>query len=230
MICMPAKMKGKGVSFRDKIKEGGLVLRQKKCGGGMKITIVCEKNVATESEEGRRAYPAGDGRVSLRLSDGGGARRRMHPRGRGRRTRADGGDPRRHGRAVLVGARLSRRGLRRARGKGRAEGVARHGADRAAFGARFKDHQKTSGHVMLAGVGRRRSTSGSGASIPRIPSRGGWEILSTFRTRRCTGSLSTSPCPTSWCISAGSRAEEVFRAGCVFRRGRGKIFYFNPGH
>lgn len=23
---------------------------------------------------------------------------------------------------------------------------------------------------------------------------------------------------------------EVFRAGCVFRRGRGKIFYFNPGH
>ncbi len=23
---------------------------------------------------------------------------------------------------------------------------------------------------------------------------------------------------------------EVFRAGCVFRRGRGRIFYFNPGH
>ena len=23
---------------------------------------------------------------------------------------------------------------------------------------------------------------------------------------------------------------EVFRGGCVFLRGRGKIFYFNPGH
>ncbi len=26
------------------------------------------------------------------------------------------------------------------------------------------------------------------------------------------------------------RGGEVFRGGCVFRRGRGKIFYFNPGH
>ena len=23
---------------------------------------------------------------------------------------------------------------------------------------------------------------------------------------------------------------EALRAGCVFRRGRGKLFYFNPGH
>lgn len=72
MICMPAKMKGKDLSFRDKIKEGGLVLRQKKCGGCMKITIVCEKNVATESEEGRRAYPQGmDGCLSAFLTAAG---------------------------------------------------------------------------------------------------------------------------------------------------------------
>ncbi len=43
-------------------------------------------------------------------------------------------------------------------------------------------------------------------------------------------SRSAFPRPTSWCISAGSRGGEVFRAGCVFKRGLGKLFYFNPGH
>ena len=38
----------------------------------MKITIVCEKNVATESEEGRRAYPQGmDGCLSAFLTAAG---------------------------------------------------------------------------------------------------------------------------------------------------------------
>jgi trehalose utilization protein len=31
-------------------------------------------------------------------------------------------------------------------------------------------------------------------------------------------------------VSSYSKSVEVFRSGCVFRRGRGRIFYFSPGH
>ena len=42
---------------------------------------------------------------------------------------------------------------------------------------------------------------------PRIPSRKGWGNSSISRTKRCTGSLSISPRPTSWSTWDGSGAE-----------------------
>ena len=48
--------------------------------------------------------------------------------------------------------------------------------------------------------------------------------------RRCTASSSTSRLPTSLCSSARSRGGEVFRSGCCFLRGKGRIFFFSPGH
>lgn len=38
------------------------------------------------------------------------------------------------------------------------------------------------------------------------------------------------PTPDELVYIGWFRGGEVFRGGCVFKRGRGKIFYFNPGH
>lgn len=38
------------------------------------------------------------------------------------------------------------------------------------------------------------------------------------------------PTPDELVYIGWFRGGEVFRGGCVFHRGRGKIFYFNPGH
>ena len=38
------------------------------------------------------------------------------------------------------------------------------------------------------------------------------------------------PAPDELIYIGWFRGGEVFRGGCVFNRGRGKIFYFNPGH
>lgn len=38
------------------------------------------------------------------------------------------------------------------------------------------------------------------------------------------------PTPDELVYIGWFRGGEVFRGGCVFNRGRGKIFYFNPGH
>jgi len=45
---------------------------------------------------------------------------------------------------------------------------------------------------------------------------------------RCTASRSTFPCPTRSSSSA-LHGREVFRSGCCFLRGAGRIFYFSPG-
>lgn len=38
------------------------------------------------------------------------------------------------------------------------------------------------------------------------------------------------PAPDELIFVSGYPGSEVFRSGCVFRRGNGKIFYFQPGH
>lgn len=38
------------------------------------------------------------------------------------------------------------------------------------------------------------------------------------------------PTPDELIYLGWFKGGEVFRAGCVFNRGRGKVFYFNPGH
>ena len=39
-----------------------------------------------------------------------------------------------------------------------------------------------------------------------------------------------SPAPDELVLVSWFEGGEVFRSGCVFKRGRGKIFYFRPGH
>ena len=38
------------------------------------------------------------------------------------------------------------------------------------------------------------------------------------------------PTPDELVFIGWFQGGEVFRGGCVFKRGRGKVFYFNPGH
>ena len=38
------------------------------------------------------------------------------------------------------------------------------------------------------------------------------------------------PTPEDVIFISWFQGGEVFRSGCTFRRGRGKIFYFSPGH
>ena len=38
------------------------------------------------------------------------------------------------------------------------------------------------------------------------------------------------PTPDELVYIGWFRGGEVFRGGCVFKRGAGKLFYFNPGH
>ena len=38
------------------------------------------------------------------------------------------------------------------------------------------------------------------------------------------------PTPESLVLVSWFEGGEVFRSGCTFRRGKGKIFYFSPGH
>ena len=51
-----------------------------------------------------------------------------------------------------------------------------------------------------------------------------------FRTRRCTASRSPFPIPDEVMFLSWFAGGEVFRSGCTWRRGAGKIFYFRPGH
>ena len=43
-------------------------------------------------------------------------------------------------------------------------------------------------------------------------------------------SRSTSPSPDELVFLSWFQGGEVFRSGCCFRRGRGRVFYFSPGH
>ena len=43
-------------------------------------------------------------------------------------------------------------------------------------------------------------------------------------------STSTSRSRTSRCSSSWFEGGEVFRSGCCWHRGKGKVFYFRPGH
>lgn len=44
------------------------------------------------------------------------------------------------------------------------------------------------------------------------------------------GELFDIPAPDELILISWFQGGEVFRSGCVFRRGKGKIFYFRPGH
>lgn len=38
------------------------------------------------------------------------------------------------------------------------------------------------------------------------------------------------PTPDELVLSAWFQSGQIFRCGCVWRRGYGKVFYFQPGH
>ena len=64
---------------------------------------------------------------------------------------------------------------------------------------------------------------------PATRSARAYRSRSSSTSRRCTGSTSTSRPPTSWSSCPRSAGGEVFRSGCCWRRGKGKVFYFSPG-
>ena len=49
------------------------------------------------------------------------------------------------------------------------------------------------------------------------------------RTPRCMGPFAI-PAPDEMVFLSWFEGGEVFRSGCIWKRGHGKIFYFRPGH
>ena len=78
---------------------------------------------------------------------------------------------------------------------------------------------------------RSASASASGWSIPGTRSAAGLpEYFEIPHRRDGTGERFDIPQPDQLVFISWFQGGEVFRSGCCFHRGAGKIFYFRPGH
>ena len=134
-------------------------------------------------------------------------------------------------RAVVVGARGTRRGQgrdRRARAEAR---LGRHGPDRAALRPLLQDFQAPDGHALLAEMargGRARTRSGS-INRGHPIAQGLGECIEVAETEMY-GEPFAVPEPMETVFISWYEGGEVFRSGMTWQRGAGRIFYFSPGH
>ena len=171
-------------------------------GDGMttRVTIWNEFRQEHSDEPVRRIYPDG---IHVAIADGlrdGAGRHDPHRHARRAGARPDRGGAGGDRRADLVGPRRPPRGVRCGRGPRPAPGAAGDGPDRPALGALLADLPAPDGHLVrpdLARGRRPRAAVGGGSGAPA--SRRAWAPGSCCPRRRCTGSTSTSPRPTTWC-------------------------------
>ena len=105
-----------------------------------------------------------------------------------------------------------------------------HGAGRAALRPLVEDLQEADGHDLHAALAQRARPRAGLDGRPDAPDRRGRAAPASSSTRRrCTASTSTSRRPDELVFISSFSGGEVFRSGCTFRRGHGKIFYFRPG-
>ena len=72
--------------------------------------------------------------------------------------------------------------------------------------------------------------SGSGSSTPPTPSPPASARTFEIAETEMYGEFFDIPEPDELVFVSWFEGGEVFRSGCTFRRGKGKIFYFRPGH
>jgi trehalose utilization protein len=65
---------------------------------------------------------------------------------------------------------------------------------------------------------------------PGHPIAAGIPAVIPLETHEMYGEFFDIPAPDELVFISSFGGGEVFRSGCCFRRGRGKIFYFSPGH
>ena len=140
------------------------------------------------------------------------------------------GRPGRHRRADLVGPHRARPGRRRGRRARPRGGARRDGSARPALRALLEDLPAPARDVVQPALAQRGRARAGVDRRPRAPDRRrASRTRSSSTRRRCTASTSTSRPPDELVFVSSFAGGEVFRGGCCFRRGAGRIFYFSPG-
>ncbi len=107
----------------------------------------------------------------------------------------------------------------------------RHGPDRPALRPLLEDLQAPDGHHLQPEVARdRRDRSASGSSSRAIRSPRACGEYFEIPHDEMYGERFDIPAPDTLVFVSWFQGGEVFRSGCCFHRGAGKIFYFRPGH
>ena len=97
-------------------------------------------------------------------------------------------------------------------------------------GPLLQDLQAADGHLVRAGLAQRRTTpSSSGPWRPGHPIAEGVPHPIRIPQQEMYGEYFDIPEPDELVFISSFTGGEVFRSGCTFRRGRGRIFYFSPG-
>ena len=99
------------------------------------------------------------------------------------------------------------------------------------WGAGSKVFQKADGQFLLSDATSGWSSGNRfGWSSQRIPSPAAWSKSFVIPQTEMYGEPFDIPTPDTIVFISWYPGGEVFRSGCCFQRGRGKIFYFRPGH
>ena len=196
----------------------------------IRVTVWNEFRDQKESAEIAKIYPDGmHGAIAAGLrTDAQFAGAHRHARREGQRARAVGA--RRHRRAHLVGPHGPRGGQGRDRRPGAAAGARGHGPDRPALRPLLEDLQAHDGHQLRPAWREADEKTPVGGRTRAPHRRRPRRVLRARPTRRCTASGSTSPTPDEVVFISWFAGGEVFRSGCTFTAGKGRIFYFQPGH
>ena len=114
---------------------------------------------------------------------------------------------------------------------GAAAGVGGHGPDRPALRPLLEDLQAADGHAVLAQMARgRREVERIWITNRNHPIAAGLPEYIEIEHEEMYGEPFTIPEPMETLMISWFEGGEVFRSGCTFQRGAGKIFYFRPGH
>lgn len=195
----------------------------------MKITVVCEHNPGMESEEGRRAYPEGLGNCLCDLLRETGADVTLV---RADETGAALTDEVLGGTDVLfwwghwyhkqVDDALVEKVAARVHG-----GMGMVFLHSAHDSKPFKRLLGTTCSLRWREDGERERLW---CVSPGHPIARGLGEFIDIPQEEMYGEYFDIPTPDELVYVGWFEGGEVFRGGCVFRRGRGKLFYFNPGH
>ena len=107
----------------------------------------------------------------------------------------------------------------------------RHGPDRAALRPHVETLPALDGHLRRPQMARsRRKRAPVGASTPATPSPQACPNTFDLPHEEMYGEHFDIPAPDELVFVSWFKGGEVFRSGCCWTRGAGKVFYFRPGH
>ena len=200
--------------------------------GPVRVTVWGE-NVHERAEERRaRAVSAWDARRDRRRRGraAGRAGARAHRDARGARARAHPGRAGRHGRADLVGTRQpTRRSTTPSWTACTTRCSAAWGCSPCTRPTTRRSSAACSAHRAACGGGTTASASWCGPWTPAHPIAAGVPQPIVIDAHEMYGEHFDIPAPDELVFISSFAGGEVFRGGCCFRRGAGRIFYFSPG-